>query len=1450
MTTMIGELQARFTADTQTLKQEVQAVKRDLAGIGEQGKKSASDLQAMNAALEDISTKKGKVGQMTAVLDNINAKLEIQRQKLADLRQSYENTFDQGRKNKLQEQIVNTESAVLRLTAASDKTAKQIWDLEDSLEAASKGMQQMSSDSGVAAKSVEKAGEAAGKVKDQVRDSASSIDTLTSSLAALGAGALLSKLTSTIKTFAGEAQNLSNSYQGLTKVAKGMNVGTSESIQLAEELSNRWGLDQTALNNTVKTYVSAGLTLEQTKQIITSTADAATYNREAHLSWAEAIQQVAQGIKSGNSDLTDAAGITTNLSVMYERYAQSIGTTADKLTDAQKVQAAYNGILQESAIFAGNADAAMTGYTGVQATFNKTLTEARAELGEAFIPALQQVMTLVTPLIKEFAQFTEENKGLVSGVNAGTVAVLALLSALLLLPPAIKAVKAALTLLGASSGPIGWSIVAIGALVSGITYLVTKSSEAKQAATELAQKQAELNAVLDKAPVDRAASDLDMLAEKEKALADVIERRTALQKRADELQSMFDRSEGTPALVSEMFDLADAIKATDKELNNLGFENIDEGKRKFEEMKAAIKSTTDVITEQDRADAAAIATKKTQLTQMAALASEFKKLNGLQTLDASQKNRLVEITNDLIKQYPQLNAYQGEDGRIRADNIDTIIKQINTDKQFTEDAGRQVQTRIANYKTEVEAQAAAVQAQIRNYQLLIEAMAKVNQSKAATFAESVQQGEDRMNGKTPGVMDIVYNDWLTSTVTEEAKKKKAEAEAALSNYQQTMKEMDDLAKKVEKGDQTFTKDIVSPDPKKGPKPKKGKTPEELAAEARKKAYDADLKTVQFQADYFDLSPEKQLEKYEALRKKHAQFLKESIDDARTLALQIKRLGEDSIQAQYDFSAEWIKQEERRMEDSGKTEKQIAEMRLNSWTRMRDRYAKDSDEYKKADEEVYKARKDVIKKTYDASSKGIDEEMRRQEDAGKTEREMANSRLYMWENVLKRYKEGSEEYKKADDQVRKARKDLASATEKETKETYDIRSKLIDKEIRRLEDTGATENEIAKYKVKAWTELRDQYGKDSDFYEKADEQLYQARKSLVDKTTKLADDLVKEEKKRIDTAKKADLAAIEERKKKYVAAQDEKIKALDDLLAKEAEVNSDSDYEEELAKKNARIDLLSSAVSNEGIKERNKLIEERDKFILDHNRDLRKRDLESQKTALQKEKETQLAAYETEKTNAEAQYDALTAAFDAYSGDIKDIESGIAAFRVSESASANATILKDLDTFVTQYKSKMAEVTATKAASQKDRDLEEYNANKDAWDRAKAAGDTAKMTELSKRNQELRDRYGITEDSGKKLQQFSAGGVVQGLLGEAVPVIAHAGEIVLNPQQQRSLFRLLDSVMPATTSTGPVKSETVIHNSFDMSVNGVTLEDRADTEILYSEREKTARRMQTMGVKSG
>ncbi|MFD2414188.1 hypothetical protein ACFSX3_30480, partial [Paenibacillus rhizoplanae] len=240
------------------------------------------------------------------------------------------------------------------------------------------------------------------------------------------------------------------------------------------------------------------------------------------------------------------------------------------------------------------------------------------------------------------------------------------------------------------------------------------------------------------------------------------------------------------------------------------------------------------------------------------------------------------------------------------------------------------------------------------------------------------------------------------------------------------------------------------------------------------------------------------------------------------------------------------------------------------------------------------------------------------------------RLYLWQQLRNRYGKDSEYYAKADEQARAARKDVASATEKETKDTYDKRVDLIDKEARRLEDSGAAEADVAAFKVAEWTKLRGQYAKDSEYYEKADEQLYQSRKTLIENTSKLAEALVKAEKTRIDTAKKTDLEAIEARKKAYVDAQDEKIAAIDELLAKEQTLNTDADYGTQIAEKNARIAELASAVGPEGIAEREQAIKERDRMVLEHDRDLRKRELDSQKTALQKEKETQLTAYDREK----------------------------------------------------------------------------------------------------------------------------------------------------------------------------------------------------------------------------
>lgn len=89
--------------------------------------------QARPAANVESDAAKEQVGNLAAVLDNVNARIDVQRRKLAELKEAYHSAFDIADKNKLQEKILNTEAAILRLTATSDATAKKLWELEDSL---------------------------------------------------------------------------------------------------------------------------------------------------------------------------------------------------------------------------------------------------------------------------------------------------------------------------------------------------------------------------------------------------------------------------------------------------------------------------------------------------------------------------------------------------------------------------------------------------------------------------------------------------------------------------------------------------------------------------------------------------------------------------------------------------------------------------------------------------------------------------------------------------------------------------------------------------------------------------------------------------------------------------------------------------------------------------------------------------------------------------------------------------------------------------------------------------------------------------------------------------------------------------------------------------------------------------------------------------------------------
>ncbi|HAF97547.1 hypothetical protein [Paenibacillus lactis] len=1493
MAVEIGELRARMTAEAQGLKAEIKAVKNEIAGLGDQGKKTATDIKSMDTAFSKIGSSKDQITRLTAELDNTNAKIDLQRKKLSELKESYDNTFNEQRKNKLQEQILSTEAALLKLTQKSDQTAQKIWDLEDQAQKAGDGLEglnQVLKEIGLSSGQIDKINKAIQstnpelleeqleQVREQLRmigldakhidkieqelkettreakETQRGLDGLATGLTSLGTGMTTMKLAQTMKVLSDEAHKLAQSYQGLTEVSKSLNLDTEQSIGLAEELSDRWGLSRTAMADTVKTYLTAGLTLEQTKEIMTATADAAVYNREAHLTWDEAIRQVAQGIKMGNSDLTDAAGITTNLSVMYDRYAKSIGTTAAKLTEAQKIQAAYNGIMQESAMFAGNADSAMTGYTGTQATFSQTVEMARVELGEAFLPILEQIMQKLTPMIKEFVTWAEANKEVVAGIAAGSVTVLGLVTVLGTLTVAIGAVTAALRAMNIAMGPIGWVVTILSVAAAGVGAYKMAADAAAESVLTFAQNQEELNKKLAESPANRTAEDLKKLQSDTETLNALLEERAKAQERLNEAQKAMptDVAAGTrisipPETIKEMNEARKALEEIDKQLRDMDFSNAEEAAEALKKMREQAEKSTPALLDMAKAEMQDVAAKNSKILEMEKTLKRYKELDAVQKVDEAQKQELVAITNTLKKQYPGLHALMDEEGRIRITNVDLVSQQIDIEKNLVSASVESAKAQISNLKETAAAQKAAVEAQIKNYQALARVMSSISGKALDIGMTEGKSSLTRVGGMLGGIVAAGVQAQANAAAAKMAEEQnkyanaELEAERALNNL--TTGNLDAFAYKPPNygGGGEADDDKKKKKKEKKSKEKEGKSAAELAKEQRQAAFDAAMATARYNAEFYDQTAEQQLKALKKIQANHKQHLKETIEDQRELNLQMKRLQEDSAKSNYEASATWIDRQERKMEESYKSEVQIAQMKVDTWTKVRDRYKKDSEFYKSADEELYRARKELAKAQYEASSEWISKEERRMQDSYKTEVQIAQMKVDSWTRVRDRYKKGSEEYKKADEELYRARKELWQAQFANSEE-------WIAKEERRMEEAGKTEKEIEQMKLAAWTRVRDRYNKNSEEYKRADEEVYRARKALMQDLKKETDDFFNAQKKSLDDSLRAELDAIEKRKKAYVDAQNEKIKAIDDLIAKEQELNVDEDYETELAKKLARQQELSTAVSPEGRKALADITEEIERMQLERSRELRKRDLEDQKQKLVDEKGEREKAFDDERQETEARYEALKNAFENHQNDVQFIENAIKDFRIGANESANQQILADLDQFVSEYNAKlsrMAEVSGQSKTSQAELDLQEYNANKDAWAAAKARGDTAEMARLTARNEELRKLYGINKDTGK-LQTFKDGGVVQGRRGEAVPVIAHAGEMYLNPEQQNTLWKLVSgqAAAPMASKSDPVVMQTVNH--IDMSIERVEVQDPTDAEILYTERERTYRRLAMTG----
>ncbi|MDB5053272.1 MAG: yomL [Bacilli bacterium] len=457
----------------------------------------------------------------------------------------------------------------------------------------------------------------------------------------------------------------------------------------------------------------------------------------------------------------------------------------------------------------------------------------------------------------------------------------------------------------------------------------------------------------------------------------------------------------------------------------------------------------------------------------------------------------------------------------------------------------------------------------------------------------------------------------------------------------------------------------------------------------------------------------------------------------------------------------------------------------------------------------------------------------------------------------------DEYNQHSDDVTSHIASLTNEINQNSKAWWDEAKAIKDVKDQSLKDSvDASEKWMAHQKAmgdltvqqeyEAWMRVKDRLDKETaitqtlmDLRKKADEQVYAAKKAYLADESKQLDDLMSKEKSYLEQSKQAELDKIETAKQKYVDAQDAKIKALDQLMQAEDQANSDQNYADQLKVKQDRLTVLQSAVGPDGIKERKQVIQDIADMEQKHQQDLTKRAQEAEKQSLQDDKTAQVKAYDDQKTEVENNYKDLLTAFDNFKNDSNGVETAIKNFRIQTQKEANQQVLKDLDTFIADYKKKQLSISGL-SLSQEQIDLNTYNSNIDKW----KTGDAAAKTQAHADNEALRQKYNIPADTGK-LQHFADGGVVQGLKSQPVPVIAHAGEMYLNEGQQSNLFKLLNFSFPKLNFSMPnfqMPTANTVVNKYNFN-NSITsgdthLHDSAAAKVFWSERDSLIGRMQS------
>jgi septal ring factor EnvC (AmiA/AmiB activator) len=214
--------------------------------------------------------------------------------------------------------------------------------------------------------------------------------------------AVLSKGITALRNSFKEAEKAQGAMIGLASITRFAGEDISKSIKEATDIASDGLISIQDAATSLKNLLSRGFSLEQSVQILKRFKDAAAFGRQSSLSLSEAVRSATEGIKNENSILVDNAGVTKNVSKMWEEYAKSIGKGVRSLTLADKRTAEFNGIMAETEGMVGNAQQVLETLTGTTAKYEQSVRKVSTAFGTSLIPTFTVLANTLSWILNEW----------------------------------------------------------------------------------------------------------------------------------------------------------------------------------------------------------------------------------------------------------------------------------------------------------------------------------------------------------------------------------------------------------------------------------------------------------------------------------------------------------------------------------------------------------------------------------------------------------------------------------------------------------------------------------------------------------------------------------------------------------------------------------------------------------------------------------------------------------------------------------------------------------------------------------------------------------------------------------------------------------------------------------------------------------------------------------------